>query len=132
MVDVLIVDDDSLFAEYVSTLLSRRQFRTETATSAQQALALLAERPFDAVITDVIMPDMDGIEFLRELGKRYPALKVIAMTGSDVPFRHAVVHVMALLGAVAVLAKPLDPSALIAALNDGPPGGKPTTPKSQS
>jgi CheY-like chemotaxis protein len=117
MVSVLVVDDHESFLSFIQHGLTRHGYRPVTATSGAEALRLLAAEPIEIVVTDVIMPGMDGIELLREIRARYPDLPVIAMTGAGDGLRFPVTTLMHVLGARAVLAKPFVPATLIAAMN---------------
>jgi DNA-binding NtrC family response regulator len=78
---VLVVDDE---VDFVNTLVKRLNMRDVEAHgvhSGPEALRFLAERPVDVVVLDVKMPDMDGIEVLREIKGRHPLLEVIMLTG---------------------------------------------------
>ena len=78
---VLIVDDDEMVRKLISTLLSKKGHLCEQARDGLDALAKSSQNEYDAVITDVVMPNMDGILLTRELLKKYPALPVMVMTG---------------------------------------------------
>ncbi len=81
--DLLIVDDELDFLATMSKRLSRRGHRVETAASCGEALEKLAAMPQkpDAVVLDVMLPDRDGLDCLREMKKRWPALTVLMLTG---------------------------------------------------
>ena len=81
--DILVVDDDPSFADYITTLLRRDGYSVTCVDSGEKALEHLAEHPCRVVITDVLMPDMDGIELLREIGQRGLDIAVIGITVSD-------------------------------------------------
>ena len=78
---VLLVDDEALFLETLSKLLQRQHVATLTAPDGPSALALLRERDPDAVLLDLKMPGMDGLETLREMKKIRPLTPVIILTG---------------------------------------------------
>src|SRR5690349_9295082 len=80
----LFVDDDPDCLNTVTGLLkqmSKGQWAIRTATNHSQALELLKEQAFDAVVLDVQMPVMDGIEFLRLLGRIHPGQQVVMLSG---------------------------------------------------
>jgi len=80
----LLVDDDVDCLATVTALLkqlSKGQWAIRTATNHFQALEQLKEQPVDAVVLDVEMPVMDGIEFLRLLGRTHPGQQVVMLTG---------------------------------------------------
>uniref|UniRef100_UPI004049E34D transporter substrate-binding domain-containing protein n=1 Tax=Cephaloticoccus sp. TaxID=1985742 RepID=UPI004049E34D len=79
---ILLVDDEPLVATAVSRLLEQQNHQVVTARDGLEALAKLADAgPFDLVVTDLVMPNMNGLALIRELRKREPSLKVIACTG---------------------------------------------------
>jgi CheY-like chemotaxis protein len=80
-VTVLVVDDDSINREVVARKLVEAGFVTTLAASGQEALDCLALAEFDAVVTDVRMPGMSGIDLLRNIRLRFPPLPVLLMTG---------------------------------------------------
>ncbi|HEX2569856.1 MAG TPA: sigma-54 dependent transcriptional regulator [Polyangia bacterium] len=77
---VLIVDDDPEMAETIADYLGGRDFHTESATGGKAALAALRRRPFDAVLTDLRMDDVDGLDVLAASLKDDPARPVLMMT----------------------------------------------------
>src|SRR5436853_7935745 len=80
----LLVDDDPDCLSAVTAMLkelSKGQWAIRTATNHSQALEQLKAQPVDAVVLDVEMPVMDGIEFLRLLGRTHPGQQVVMLTG---------------------------------------------------
>src|SRR6185295_13405754 len=83
---LLIVDDEPRMAAVVADALARAGHECETCPGGAEALAALDARGADVVVTDWKMPGMDGLELLRQLHARRPALPVILMTAfGDVP-----------------------------------------------
>jgi len=78
---VLIVDDEPAMRDIIATLLSLDGHLCYTAADGIEALNRTEREYFDAVITDVVMPHMDGITLTRELLARNPSLAVAVMTG---------------------------------------------------
>ena len=78
---VLIVDDEPALRNMLSSLLSSAGHLCYTAADGIEALKKTEREYFDAVITDVVMPNMDGIALTKELLKRNPSLAVAVMTG---------------------------------------------------
>ncbi len=82
---ILVIDDDVAFCKMLSSFLARNNYDVQTAYSAQSAKEVAAEQSFDLFITDLRLPDDDGIDLMVSLLKLYPATPVILMTGySDV------------------------------------------------
>jgi len=105
MEKVLLVDDEKEFLEVMAERMEARDMNVTTTTSPKDALEMAQEESFDAIILDLMMPEMDGLETLKELKKKNPDLQVILLTG------HATVQkgVEAMkLGATDLLEKPAD------------------------
>jgi len=78
---ILVVDDEEDVLRMVSVCLNQSDYRVCTAGSAEEAYRLVEGYEFDAIITDVMMPGEDGIEFLAKVHQRQPDVPVIVMTG---------------------------------------------------
>src|SRR6185503_16053438 len=77
---VLIVDDDRAIGTVLTALLGQAGMVATYAPSGQEALTLLETRPFDAVLSDLRMPGMDGMDFLRTVSARWSGLPVVMIT----------------------------------------------------
>src|SRR5450631_2641002 len=77
---VLIVDDHASARESVADVLRHAGYDVASCASAIEALAKLAQRPVDVVVTDLQMPGMDGLEFIREMERRRLAVQVLMIT----------------------------------------------------
>ena len=105
MKSILIVDDEPAMRHVVVDALS--DFYTiACAENGRDALELLAAENFDLVITDLLMPEMDGIELLMALRKTKPDLKLIAMSGGGASKHFDVLRAAQKLGSCPVLRKP--------------------------
>ena len=78
---VLVVDDEKKVCELFYRLLDREGYEVRTASSGQEALQILRDFPADLVITDMVMPRMDGMQLLAYVKEQYPDLDVIMATG---------------------------------------------------
>jgi putative nucleotidyltransferase with HDIG domain len=110
---VLIVDDEPAACKLLVALLSQTDFACSTALSAEAALGALAPGKIDAVISDLNMPGMSGMELLSEVRRRYPFLAFLVTTGVD-DVRMGIQAMK--LGADDYLVKPLDGEVVIASL----------------
>lgn len=79
--NILLTDDDPIVLKTVGVFLSARDHRVRTASDGSEALRLMDEAPPDLVISDIQMPGMDGIAFLKAVREKFPDLPVILMTG---------------------------------------------------
>ncbi len=78
---VLLVDDEEQFLETMAERMRARGMEVTTATSAAEALKKVEEEHYDAIILDLQMPEIDGIETLGILKKKNPDIQVILLTG---------------------------------------------------
>jgi two-component system, NtrC family, response regulator PilR len=78
--DILIVDDERSMREFLGIYLRREGYRIETAQGATEARAALKARVFDVVITDLRMPDGDGLQILAESKRLHPDTEVVVVT----------------------------------------------------
>jgi DNA-binding response OmpR family regulator len=80
---VLVVDDEGLVCDWLTTVLGEAGHRVSRAVDGHQGLAATRSEDFDLVISDIEMPGMDGVEMIRVLRREKPVLKIIAMSGGD-------------------------------------------------
>jgi CheY-like chemotaxis protein len=99
----VVADDDPAIVEYISRVLSKAQFTVLRASSGVEALALIASRPCDLLVTDLAMPNGEGIEAIRAVRMRDPIMKILVMSGA---FNDNMLRTAELLGADASLRKP--------------------------
>ena len=109
---VLVVDDNEDMRITVQALLQADGFDVVVAADGEAALALHRKSPADVVITDLFMPDKDGIETIIELRKLYPAVKIVAMSGWTSTQGSDYLQVAREIGAAVTLQKPFDPAEL--------------------
>lgn len=106
---ILVVDDDPDIRDVICEFLAPEGYDLRTAGSGREAFGILGREPVDLVLTDLVMPEAEGIEIIQEIRRRFPAIKTVAMSGALFgPFLHAA----ELLGANATLSKPLNSSLL--------------------
>ena len=80
MKSLLIVDDERKICEVLSRFFAARGFQTETVQSGYEAIARLDEASPDYLLLDIRMPDMSGLDVLRQAKARHPALRVVMVT----------------------------------------------------
>ncbi len=78
---ILIIEDDEEIRDLLESLLTREGYTVATAANGKQGVAAFLAQPFDLVITDIIMPEKDGIEAIMDLRRGRPELKLIAISG---------------------------------------------------
>ena len=79
---ILLVEDEELLRAGVQEMLEIQGYEVVTAQNGSLALACLSERPVDLIITDLVMPQMDGIDFVAQLRKLNAEVPVIVVSGS--------------------------------------------------
>lgn len=107
---VLLVDDEEEFCDLLSERLGNRGMKVDTVNSGEDAVSKVDNESFDAIIVDLSMPGIDGLETLRRIKEKRPDLEIIMLTG------HATVQnsIEAMkLGAEDLLEKPVDLKALM-------------------
>jgi len=77
---LLIVEDEDTLCESLQRVFRREGYETDIADSAESAFALLEEKSYDLIITDIILPGISGIELLVKYRKKNPSQKVIVIT----------------------------------------------------
>ena len=80
-VKIMLVDDEERFLSTTQKLMKKKGYDTLIASSGNAALELLGQKQVHVVILDVKMPEMDGIETLKEIKKQHPMVEVIMLTG---------------------------------------------------
>jgi DNA-binding response OmpR family regulator len=110
---ILVVDDEPELLTALATVLEHSGFQVFTARSGREATVAALNNSIDLLITDLNMPDEDGIEIIRRLKKEHRQLKVIAMSGA---FGPEIFHAAQLLGADATLSKPMTATELLACI----------------
>ncbi len=113
---VLVVEDDELGARTLASLLRSDGHRAEIVHNGRRAIERLKAERFDLLITDIYMPDMDGIELLRTLRQSSDPLPIIAISGGGRTVQVDYLELARRLGAAQVLRKPFTLRVLRAAI----------------
>jgi DNA-binding NtrC family response regulator len=112
---ILVVDDEDIVRTSCSRTLSPEGYDVRLAKNGAEGLKMAREERFDLVLTDLKMPDMDGIEVLRIIKEQWPETAVIIVTG----YQTVDTAVKAIkLGAYDYIEKPFTPDALITAVRE--------------
>jgi PAS domain S-box-containing protein len=107
---LLVVDDDNSIRELLCEMLVEAGYPVQTAGNGAEALALMKHARFAVAITDLVMPEKEGMDFITEIRKQYPAVKVIAISGA---YGGKFLKPARLIGAHATLAKPISRETLL-------------------
>lgn len=109
MTRILIVDDDENQRVVMRLILENLGYEVLEAPNGKEGLILFGSAGADVVVTDLIMPEKEGLETIRELRRGNPGLKIVAMSGAGHQYS---LKVAKFLGANAVLVKPFPPEEL--------------------
>ena len=117
---ILVIDDQEPIRRIVRRALETEGFEVLDASDGELGMTLLdrAQAPVDVVITDIFMPGMDGIQTLREIRKRFPSIRVIAISGGDSSGLLDLRQDAELLGAVKSVHKPFTAREIVDAVRD--------------
>jgi CheY-like chemotaxis protein len=114
---VLVVDDDPQMRAMVARVLQPAGCDVRLAANGAEALRALERGDIDLVVTDLLMPDIDGIELIRTLAARAPELPVAVLSGADASGPGNLLWAALMFGAAAALEKPIAPAELRATVD---------------
>ena len=112
MTKILVIDDDALVRSTVSRMLRCWGYEVVSAEDGRRGVELFGSNNPALVITDIIMPDKDGIETIREIRAMQPDAKIIAMSGGGRIGNLDFLKIAAKLGAAEIVNKPFEPATL--------------------
>jgi DNA-binding NtrC family response regulator len=112
---ILIVDDEEVVRVSHLRSLVGTNFKTQAAKDGHEALSVMAKHPFDVILLDLRMPDLDGMDVLKIIKERWPESEVVVITGY--PTIESAKQAVRL-GANNYLAKPVGPDDVVKAAND--------------
>lgn len=101
---ILIVDDDAGVRQVLKSMLVAAGYTVALANNGREAMDRLGEEGFDLIITDLVMPEQEGIETIKLLRRDYPEVKIIAISGA---FGGDYLRIAGFLGAHRTIAKPV-------------------------
>ena len=81
MIRILLAEDDQIMREYLTRALERSGYAVTAVDRGTAALPLIETEPFDLLLTDIVMPEMDGIELAQRASEMCPDLRVMFITG---------------------------------------------------
>ncbi|MDY6857136.1 MAG: response regulator [Thermodesulfobacteriota bacterium] len=124
MASILIIDDDIQFRGMLREMLKLTGYDVEEASNGKEGMRLYKENPFDLIITDIIMPEQEGIETIIELRRSFPDVKIIAISGGGRINAEDHLQMAKALGAIQTLTKPFGREKLVEAINKAIIGDK--------
>jgi DNA-binding response OmpR family regulator len=118
MPSILLIEDDELFREALATSLSKRGYTVMQARDGEEGLRIFRVEPADLVLTDIVMPNKEGLALVEELRRDYPKLGIIAMSGGLAHNAPLYLKLAGALGANRTLQKPFDLPTLLKAIEE--------------
>jgi len=115
---VLVIDDDEDFRSLVLRWFGNYGIEAAGAANGAQGLALQRARPAAVIVTDIFMPEMEGIETINDLRREFPEARIIAMSGRDPRMKFDVFSVAREVGAARTFKKPFRFEELVAAVRE--------------
>lgn len=118
MAKILIIDDDNDFREMLQEMLQREHYTVSGAKDGTEGLALYKQEKADLVITDIIMPEKEGLETILEFKKIAPHLKIFAISGGGRSHPGDYLLTARYFGATRTFTKPFEKSELLGAIEE--------------
>jgi DNA-binding response OmpR family regulator len=110
---ILVVNDEEALREIFVDALQAAGYRAMSACDGARALKVLAKERVDLLMTDILMPEVDGMELIMQARKAHPRLKVLAMSGGGRTSAEVLINIARHLGVQRTLEKPFDPAILL-------------------
>ena len=108
MTRILIIDDESMIRDLLVNILEREGYETITASGGKDGIKIYRENPTDLIITDLLMPEKDGIETIMELRRDFQDVKIIAMSGGGKIDPETYLEIAKTMGAIKTIEKPFN------------------------
>ena len=115
---ILVIDDNEDVRTLIQLALQAEGFDVSVASNGHDGMSLLRKRFANVVVTDILMPEQDGIETITELRRDFPDVKIIAISGALSATGFDYLRVPVQLGAARILRKPFDIQELVGAIHE--------------
>ena len=113
MKSILVVDDNIMMRKLIINLFSRDEYAFDEASDGREGLDKMSDNHYDLVITDIVMPKMEGIEMILQAKRSFPGIKIIAISGGE-PFYLCLAKKLGIQG---IFTKPLNHQGFLSAVN---------------
>lgn len=111
---ILVIDDSLSALQVIEMILVEAGYEARTCSGGKRALELLDSEPFDLIVTDIYMPELDGLEVIKEEHRIRPDIPIVAVSGMT--GLHNMLQAAKLLGACQTVQKPFSKATLLAAI----------------
>jgi YesN/AraC family two-component response regulator len=118
MARILIIDDEPQIRSMLTLMLEREGYEIVEAPDGVAGIKIYRQNPADLIITDLIMPNKDGIGMIIDLKKEFPDVKIIAMSGGGLNKPDGYLKGAKKLGAACTLTKPIDREEMLKAVRE--------------
>ena len=118
MARILIIDDEPQIRSMLTLMLEREGYEVVEASDGVAGIKIYRQSPVDLIITDLIMPNKDGIGMIIDLKKEFPDVKIIAMSGGGLNKPDGYLKGGKKLGAACTLTKPIDREEMLRAVRE--------------
>lgn len=118
MARILVIDDDEQIRIMFRNMLERDGYEVICASNGKEGIRLYRENPADLIITDLIMPEKDGMEIIMELKRDFPEVKLIAVSGGGHIKPDEYLSIANLLGAQCSFTKPFERDEILKAVKE--------------
>ena len=115
---ILVIDDDETIRLLLRAILEREGYRVEDASDGDVGIKQYRKNPTDLVITDLIMPNKEGIETIRDLRREFPNVKIIAVSGGGRIGPDSYLKMARGVGALRTLNKPINRRTLLKTIGE--------------
>ena len=115
---ILIIDDEPQIRSMLKLMLEREGYEVAEAPDGIEGIRIYRQNPADLIITDLIMPNKDGIGVIIDLKKEFPDVKIIALSGGGLNKPEGYLKGAKKLGAACTLTKPIDRGEMLRAIKD--------------
>ena len=115
---LLVVDDNEDMRQSMKRLLEHFGYEVRVAQNGRRALEMQQQSHSDVLISDIFMPDTDGLETIKQFREAFPATRIIAMSGGGASLEADYLSTASVVGADAILRKPFSKESLLKALED--------------
>ena len=115
---ILIIDDEPQIRSMLKLMLERDGYEVAEAPDGIEGIRVFRQNPAELIITDLIMPNKDGIGLIIDLKKEFPNVKIIAMSGGGLNKPEGYLKGAKKLGAACTLTKPIDRGEMLRAIKD--------------
>ncbi len=106
MVTILVIDDEYAIRDSLSEMLSLSGFEVRTACHGKEGMRMMDQAPANLVITDIVMPEQEGLETILQLRRHHPQTRIIAISGGGVAAGQGYLRAAHSMGADRTLSKP--------------------------